>query len=264
MKYLIIPDVHNQVEWAETLIAKFPDRKVVFLGDYFDSFGDTPEAARRTAEWLRHSLEKGRVHLMGNHDLPYRWQNTWHPKCPGWTREKARAILDHVRVEQWQQMPLVFILDGKDARPIVTSHAGITLANLYGVSNSVDCATGGRCAHLKDRLVPEHLDAIRKQAVICERSAKGGGDHFWLNQGSRMGEIEQGGPFWLDRWDFNPIAGINQVVGHTRVDSPHRTYTPDSDNWFIDGHCKFAALIDNFVITPIHAQGEQIGQVVVK
>jgi metallophosphoesterase superfamily enzyme len=49
--------------------AKKYDR-VVFLGDYFDDFRDTPESGRATAEWLRTNVRDSRfTFLHGNHDL---------------------------------------------------------------------------------------------------------------------------------------------------------------------------------------------------
>jgi hypothetical protein len=249
-RFLILPDVHHRVEIAERAIARFPGHQPIFLGDYFDDYNDTVEDARRTAEWLRRSLGQGRIHLMGNHDLPYRWS---HLDCPGHTQPKHAAVNKILRPEDWNEVRLAFILRGKAPWPVVLSHAGITVANLYGVEDFRDTARGGRLAHLRDRSVDEHLDEIRIQFQHCKEAADAGGHHFWLNRGSRMGERDTAGPFWLDRHDFNPITGINQIVGHTQVLTPQCHHLPNSQastskNWFIDTKLKHAALVENGII----------------
>jgi hypothetical protein len=274
MNYLIIPDVHNRVEWAESLIATFPGRVVIFLGDYFDNYEDTPSIARHTAQWLRYSLDQGRIHLMGNHDLPYRWAGI---TCPGWTKDKHREVNRVLAHYDWGKLRLVFILRFnklevipqerlvEQRRPLVISHAGVTLANLYGAGAPADTAKNGRLSHLRDRTVDEHLEEIRRQHDLCRYLAESGGDHHWLNQGVRMGHRNVAGPFWLDRHDFNPIAGIDQIMGHTRVSTPQRhcmphAQAPVSENWFIDGAGKFAALITNGVVVPIWVTPERMGE----
>ena len=256
MNYLIIPDVHNHVEGAEALIAAFPGRLVIFLGDYFDDYNDTVEDARRTAEWLRYSINKGRIHLMGNHDLPYRWPGL---TCPGWTKEKHKVVSGIMTAADWRRVRLCIILRSA-GRPLVISHAGITLANLYGVADPKDTAKGGRLEHLRDRSVDEHLSTIDGQRELCDYWAEAAGEHHWLNQGSRVGHRNVAGPFWLDRHEFDPISGIDQVMGHTHVDEPQCHYASDSENWFIDGAGKFAALIDDGVVQPIWATPGKLGE----
>ena len=45
MTTLVIPDLHHRVAAAEEWIARYPADRVVFLGDYFDDFDDTPKMA---------------------------------------------------------------------------------------------------------------------------------------------------------------------------------------------------------------------------
>lgn len=287
MKYLIIPDVHNRVDWVETLISRLgwegagsTDRQTIFLGDYFDSYHDTPAMAKTTAEWLRWSVNKGRIHLMGNHDLPYRWTKHLFP-CPGHTVEKHRAVSGSggsgpMGKSEWNELRAALILAPKHpaARPVVLSHAGFTLANLYGVGDFRDVASNGRCAHLRERLPSEHLDQIRKDAGRCVEMANNGQFHFWMNRGTLVGDHDVGGPFWIDRHQLHSqLPGIDQIVGHTHVRTPQRHCSPHqaapvSEVWFIDGAGRYAAILDTSVVTPtggyqvtpIHAQGERIGE----
>jgi len=67
---------------------------VVFLGDYFDNFGDTKEDTRRMANWLVESLkDKSRIHLIGNHDLAYFFPGTY-TYCSGYSRDKNCVVLN--------------------------------------------------------------------------------------------------------------------------------------------------------------------------
>ena len=90
MRTLIIPDIHNKFELAESIIEIESPDNVVFLGDYFDSFDDCMEVARQTATWLKESLKKSnRIHLLGNHDLSYKDTRF---ACSGFTEEKLMAL----------------------------------------------------------------------------------------------------------------------------------------------------------------------------
>jgi hypothetical protein len=71
---LVIPDVHHRFEWAESVIAREGGdcASIIFLGDYFDHHGDTPQDTYHTASWLKKSLrDNRRCHLLGNHDVAY-------------------------------------------------------------------------------------------------------------------------------------------------------------------------------------------------
>ena len=49
MRTLIIPDLHHRTDHADHWLATQRHDRVVFLGDYFDGFGDNVNDARRTA-----------------------------------------------------------------------------------------------------------------------------------------------------------------------------------------------------------------------
>ncbi|KAF6244438.1 hypothetical protein C6989_09210 [Nitrosopumilus sp. b2] len=51
-KTLIIPDIHNDYNTAKKLSQENP-HKIVFLGDYFDDFGDKVQDATNIAKWLK-------------------------------------------------------------------------------------------------------------------------------------------------------------------------------------------------------------------
>ncbi|MGI0069778.1 MAG: metallophosphoesterase, partial [Nitrosopumilaceae archaeon] len=103
MKTLIIPDIHNKTEKAEKIIQKENPDRTVFLGDYFDSFGEGIEFAQQTALWLKSSLQQpNRVHLIGNHDLSYQSNGIF--QCSGFNSFKLWAIGRILQREDWNRM----------------------------------------------------------------------------------------------------------------------------------------------------------------
>lgn len=94
MKTLVIGDIHNRVDWIEPFLQSVEHDNVIFLGDYFDDFGDTPDDATKTAEWLAKSvLTDNRIHLIGNHDQPYKYVgNLFFDNFHGFTNNKSKAI----------------------------------------------------------------------------------------------------------------------------------------------------------------------------
>ena len=108
-KIVVMPDVHQapNLDQLEQAIARERPDLAIFLGDYFDQFGDSPGDAGRTAEWLCHSLQQPkRIHLWGNHDLPYCYPENSVVRCPGFTVEKFEAIQGHLGEPDWQKLRL--------------------------------------------------------------------------------------------------------------------------------------------------------------
>ena len=106
VKTLILADIHNEWNKAEKIIAHESPDKIVFLGDYFDDFGDDNAIAAKTAEWLLASLkQKNRIHIMGNHDTNYAFPHRSY-KCSGYHISKDYAINDVLKESDWRKLPL--------------------------------------------------------------------------------------------------------------------------------------------------------------
>ena len=186
MKTLIVPDVHNHIDEVEAQISRYPADRVVFLGDYFDSFGDTPAMAEATARWLKASLARPeRLHLWGNHDLWYRFplnsQICWIGS--GFTPEKSRAISGVLAFEDWEKLRLVTVLDG-----IVFSHAGVDRSVF---EHPVEGLSAGR---------------VESQCAAALEDAAAGIDNEVLGEH---------GIVWLRWWEMEALPEFSQVVGHT-------------------------------------------------
>ena len=200
---LVIPDIHNRIEWAEDVIAREGGdcNSIVFTGDYFDHYGDTPQDAYHTALWLQRSLrDPRRTHLLGNHDIGYfacgRQNATW----GGWSEGKHDIIAQIFRKQDFAAMPLHL---AAQAGPWLLSHAGFC-----GGRHSLLTDTPSRVllhwAHQARLDLQHHMDQIRTLPPLI-----GIGWH-------RGGDRPVGGLFWCDfDREFVPLPGLHQICGHT-------------------------------------------------
>ncbi len=192
---LIIPDIHADIDRAEAIICKHGTGcdRAVLLGDYFDAFNDTPADAERVAKWLVKSVQDPRrVHLVGNHDLPYLGGEATAETfmCRGWSIEKhdaARPILQDLDLPQ---LHAAVNCDGW-----LVSHAGFYSPYLEGRTMGQLLAI---CQEALARAFGGTFDPL-----FAPSRARGFGDHV-------------GGLTWLD-WsrEFFPVPGWHQIVGHT-------------------------------------------------
>lgn len=202
---LIIPDIHLRWEQAEKIISAVGPDEVIFLGDYFDDFGDTPEMVRDTAEWLEGSVNKpNRIHLYGNHDQSYGFPFLTF-KCSGYEQWKDFTINDIVSKTTWNKLKWYHWLDDR----WLLTHAGLHRSN---VPKEI-------YQHINDR--PKFIEELSK---YLDKSIEEGireaanNTRTWIfNAGhSRGGSQKVGGITWCDyEVEFEPIIGINQIFGHT-------------------------------------------------
>jgi hypothetical protein len=189
---LVIPDIHHQISAVDAVLAREEFDRVVFLGDYFDDFHDTPEKARQTAAWLKQRLaDPSMIFLYGNHDLPYRYSAPG-LECSGFSVEKREAILEVLDEDDWSTVRLHAWIDG-----FLITHAGW---------NEAFCDMSGR-------VTAEYIDSM---CAECLADLDAGRMHSLVAAGrSRGGIAPVGGIVWQDWSELEPIAGLHQVVGHT-------------------------------------------------
>lgn len=223
MKTIWIPDIHNKIGVADKIVTSHGERplRVVYAGDYFDNFNDTPAHAQRVAEWLvthcRNDVTEQkegltRVFLVGNHDVPYLFPNLnkamW---CPGYTPEKALAVASTGLHHLTYHFNLFNVVGSW-----LCTHAGVSgelFKDDYGDKNSG--YTYPTQSELLDLLLEEE-ELLFEHKYVDPRAL------IFMQEGYRTDERRsgRGGLTWCD-WDneFEPIPGINQLVGHT----PHPT-----------------------------------------
>ncbi len=252
MKIIVISDLHNRVYWVEDALSSSllqPYDRVVFLGDYFDDFGDTPNDARKSAKWLKQSLKMpNRIHLYGTHDLWYRSPFNPYIAASGNTEEKYYAIQDILDGNDWDQIILYhyeqdYIMTHAGIHPYLISEYVYKNRNIFGkyISNK-NLQLGTQ----------DIVNMIIKPATdnALERISKGLADE-WLGAGfARGGTQPVGGITWLD-WnnEFKPIPYLNQIVGHTEHKYPQEKITRGSKNYDLDTRSHHIGIIEDSVFT---------------
>jgi hypothetical protein len=213
MRTLVIPDIHHRTDHADYWLATQRHDRVVFLGDYFDNFGDDVGDARRTARWLRDRVEDAGDHvfLLGNHDAAYMFPDKDELYCPGFTKAKSRGIHEILKAEHWARFKLAHEEQGW-----LFSHAGF------------------HPVWMKEPTVER---IVRRCCAAMTKAKKRIVDPI-LGMGEDRGGLQRfGGPLWMDWGSLIPIAGINQIVGHTpdalvreKKGRRSRNYCIDVDN----------------------------------
>lgn len=201
MKVLILPDIHNRINEAQQIIDRENIENIVFLGDYFDSFNDTLEITQQTSYWLKDSMkDKNRIHLLGNHDLPY-----INPEfiCSGYSEGKRWAI-NSTGVDLSKLKHYCYVEDW------LCTHAGLS----YDFYKAF--ATSGM--NVNDLLETYSNDDELVQRLYQCSPMRGGHDGI-------------PGIIWCDWDEFEPIPDQKQIFGHTHGDVRTKGYNICIDTW---------------------------------
>lgn len=200
---LVIPDLHLQWEKAEKIIKAVGPDQTVFLGDYFDSFDETPQMVDEMTCWLTQSVKNPkRIHLVGNHDLHYMYENHYF-RCSGYEQWKYFHINDIVKRKTWDKLKHYHILDNT----WLLTHAGF---HKEYIPLNIQClALENRTGMFK--AISEYLD---------QEIRKGMRGESWIFHAGQIrgGHQRYGGINWCDSREFIPIKGLNQIFGHTHLD----------------------------------------------
>jgi hypothetical protein len=209
MRALIIPDLHHHTENAEYWLRSQSYDRVIFLGDFFDDFGDDANNARQTAFWLRNRMDStDDIMLLGNHDAAYMFPNLDALYCPGFSKVKSRAIHEVLQPAHWQRFKLAHVEQGW-----LLSHAGFHPAFIR---------------------TPAIAPLIAFCDDVMEKAGRGVVDPLLGAGYDRGGAQPFGGPLWMDWNTFVPISGLNQIVGHTPGAEVREKRSEDSVNYCID------------------------------
>jgi len=204
MKIAVIPDVHNKIRAVDRILASDSFDQVIFLGDIWDDFHDTPDDATDVARWVKGLVRDKRItFLWGNHDISYGFRNRA-ILCSGYGFGKDCAI--------WK------ILDERDfslwkffwhAQGFLFSHAGLHPRFLPPLWKEKDITT----KNLKEYLSHE------SSKCLIELNQDSGFHWFFIAGDARRHTpvgIPVGGLLWCDaRTEFEPVPNLSQVFGHT-------------------------------------------------
>lgn len=212
---LILPDVHNTLERSLKIRRRYPKNKAIWLGDYFDDWGDNAQIVRDVAVTLKKELDADEDEfLLGNHDAHYRYPGFQQVQGGGFETGKSHAINEVLKFAEWDKLKLFTICQGW-----IISHAGVN-SEIF--------------AHpVFKKVTVEEIEIQCAKALMC---ASVRAKHpVWGCGMARGGSQYLGGIIWMD-WneEFAPIPGINQIVGHTPVKTPQIMTGENSENWNLD------------------------------
>lgn len=97
MKIRIIPDVHGHNNWKEHLPSISDDNKIIFMGDYVDSWGvPVPDQIRNLIEIICYKKmhKSNMILLLGNHDWSYLTRTSLGENVSGHSKEHHFEIKD--------------------------------------------------------------------------------------------------------------------------------------------------------------------------
>ena len=199
MSTVVVGDLHGRYEIAEHVLNTF-DEDIIFMGDFLDSFDRSKKDQIRTMNLVLDAVDSssGKVKsLMGNHERSYLYRDE---RCSGYTKSKHSFFQQNGLSRAAQLHPWIK-QDG-----FLLSHAGLSQHLLEYLSTNVE----------------EYLAA---------------GD-FLQNGYSRGGDSPIGGLYWCDWFkEFDPVHGVNQVVGHSGW-RPHQLQgtgiQQKGNNWNVD------------------------------
>lgn len=221
-RILVVPDIHDQVEKVERILSSFTYDKVIFLGDYFDSWTGTPKDAAKTAQWLIANFSNPNyTFLLGNHDLFYLYGEF---PCSGNTFEKFRAI-DNVIEDDRVKFNSYFKLCHWIGDWCL-SHAGLHKTWFE---------------HPISGITQSNTEELCKKALESIWSSS---DPILLAGRSRGGPQRVGGIVWLDWSEFEPIENVNQIVGHTAGKEVRAKAGTASLNFCIDTHLNHVGVLE--------------------
>ena len=196
MKYVFVGDIHGKPEQVEEALQR--DGRIVFVGDFMDSFDRSVENQVRALMLALDAVDAGKaVAIFGNHELSYLMPPQH--RCSGYTAA-ADAHLIHLRERMFKTMVPFLRLPGD----FLISHAGVM---------------PGMLPHMTEQ------DFANAESPIHHIG--------W----SRGGFAAMPGPFWCDfNREFVPTVGLNQVFGHTARGGKNgiRRLDEQSHNYCVD------------------------------
>lgn len=203
MKLLIIPDVHGRDFWKEPCEHYDEFDKVIFLGDYLDHYRGESTIGH-DMQTLEDILEFGThcdkaVLLIGNHDCPYIWPDTYGKALGDYWCRHDNLNHDEIHklfVDNLNLFTLAWDCPYKDSKLLIT-HAG--------VSQGFKEICGLDAEQINNFFLKEKTNDIPNIIGLSACSYYRGGPSMW------------GSPVWADvREHFKePITDVYQIFGHT-------------------------------------------------
>lgn len=201
MKTLVISDVHGRTIWKDIIKKETSNiDRIVFLGDYVDSFDISPEQQRQVLEEVfefKKTSEKPVILLIGNHDLSYIPVDGQINPCSGYQPYSAPKY-EEIYEKNKEHLQACFV----DEHGVIYSHAGISTI------------------WLKDNNIEYQKSTSQELGEYVNKAWKTNPKAFWYNVEDRSGygQHPAQSPTWIrPRTLVDYSVDALQIVGHTRV-----------------------------------------------
>ena len=206
-KTLILPDLHLRHQKAEKIINLETPNEIIFLGDIFDDFNDTPEMVSDTAHWFVWSInQKNRIHITGNHDAMYWFAENKSVRCSGYEQYKSILINDIVKKQDWEKLVFFHNLDNK----WLMTHGGF-----HPTWIDMSRARGDK---VMEYSIERATKRLSREVNSCKKALYSDKHHWFAMPGFARSHTSPyyGGILWCD-WDkeFQATKGLHQLCGHT-------------------------------------------------
>ena len=203
MKFLqIFGDTHGRTNWQQKIDLS-SNEKIVFLGDYVDSFHIEDMQIINNLKTLIQLKKDNRDKielLLGNHDLMYYFLGDKTYMCSGFRRSYSDEI-HRLFYENKQLFNAAYQEDNW-----LFTHAGLSRLFLKKLQTRIP----NKILKLENKDYATYLNEIFRSipSYLSDVSFYRGGLENW------------GGPFWMDQREYSKdshIKGLNQIVGHQPV-----------------------------------------------
>lgn len=211
MRTLIIADVHERIIQAQNIIDHVKADKIVFTGDFFDSYDLPDRQSSKTAEWVKEKLYDPNVTILtGNHDAPYMFLGKgFFSSCSGYSREKKNAINAILSRNDWNLFRGMTAVNG-----VLLCHAGLSKTTLDYLSvmkkDFINVEKDYSCAEEIDCIFSAPWSKAQEMGLLGDAHPL-----FWCGR-YRGGYHSVSGITWCDKDEYVPLKGIATVFGHTR------------------------------------------------
>ena len=233
---LIIQDIHEDIPQVERILANYLPkvRRVICLGDYWDSWTRSETTTRKTCHWIREALQDPRMDLLlGNHDLHYLGPGHGF-SCSGYLTASLKLVQSEIPLNlRWKlQDPRgrVFLF----RHGWLLSHAGL---HPSFAPNVISAQPLSAAASLAKWLAGEESKALKQL-----RADGRGSSWLWREGWERGGLHPLGGPVWLGWEKFEDVDSLPpQIVGHTCLRVPSQR----GRSWNLDTQLRYVGLLSD-------------------
>jgi hypothetical protein len=238
-KILSIGDIHGSTKWKDNFL--FIDgfitlqesiEKVIFSGDYVDSFSHSNEEIKQNLLDiidLKQRYPERVVLLIGNHDIQYVYPSPL-SRCSGFRPEMIPDLYDIFSINR-SRFKFAHLESDIDGDKVLWTHAGVTKGWYEELIETITDKSFRFREHFADILNRDHeIDEVLNLAY--EMNLK----NIYFADHHSGGSDEYASPIWVRPKVLvhDSLPGYDQVIGHTPIPDIDIKLTTSGTLYFID------------------------------